>query len=112
MKSYNIKDVAILSNSDTIQAVEHVGLQMIQAVFYKSGQVFGKDISISANKPCVVLLKKAGNSISVSLADPTHKLSEVVLMINSKITGSEKELICRLPQGHFAGSSAQFRLKL
>jgi chondroitin AC lyase len=112
MKSYNIKDVAILSNTDSIQAVEHFGLKMIQVVFYKAGQVFGKDISISANKPCVVLLKKVGESISISIADPTHKLSEVVLVINSKITDSEKELICTLPQGHFAGSSANFNLKL
>ncbi len=112
MKSYNINDVAILSNSDSIQAVEHFGLKMIQVVFYKAGQIFGKDISISADKPCVVLMKKAGRDISISVADPTHKLKEVVLIINSKITDSEKELICPLPQGHFAGSSANFNLKL
>jgi chondroitin AC lyase len=111
MKTYDKNHIVILSNTSAIQAVANKGLNMIQAVFYQPGMVDAMDIDISVDKPCIVLLKREADSIAVSIADPTHKIKEVVLLIKSTVKNSEKKLVCKLPDGYMAGASAYFTIK-
>jgi chondroitin AC lyase len=114
MKNYDKNEIVILSNTPSIQAVAHTGLDImvIQGVFYQAGTVDVMDIDVSVDKPCIVLLKRQADSISISVADPTHKIKEVVMLIKSTVTNSEKKLVFKLPEGPMAGSSAHFRTKL
>ena len=112
MKSYPQNKLIILSNTDSIQAVEHSGLKMIQVVFYKPGTIAAKDIVVSADKPCIILLKKETDSISVFVADPTQQNKEVVISLKSIIKNSERKLTCLLPKGNFAGATAHFKVQL
>ena len=111
MKDYHQNELIILSNTDRIQAVEHTGLKMIQAVFYQPGTLTSKDVSITVDKPCILLLNNSNKGMSVSIADPTHKITEVSVNIKSKSKNIEKKLVCHLPDGHQAGSSAHFSVK-
>ena len=114
MKNYDKNEIVILSNTPSIQAVAHTGLDImvIQGVFYQAGTVDVMDIDVSVDKPCIALLKREADSISISVADPTHKIKEVVMLIKSTVTNSEKKLVFKLPEGPMAGSSAHFRTKL
>ncbi|MEO8961246.1 MAG: polysaccharide lyase family 8 super-sandwich domain-containing protein, partial [Ginsengibacter sp.] len=111
MKTYDKNEIVFLSNSHSIQAVAHTGLNIIQAVFYQPGIIDAMDIDISVDKPCIVLLKREADSISISIADPTHKMKEVVILIESTVKNSEKKLVCKLPEVHMAGASAHFKIK-
>lgn len=110
MKSYGKNEIVILSNTASVQAVAHTGLDIIQGVFYRAGKIDAMDIDVSVDKPCIVLLKRQNDSMAVSVADPTHKIKEVVMVIKSTVTNSEKKLVCKLPEGHLAGSSAHFKV--
>lgn len=112
MKDYPEKEVVILSNTASIQAVEQSGLKIIQAVFYQPGTLTTKGISVTVNKPCIVMLKTNNDMISISIADPTHEIKDVEMIIKSAVKNSERKLICHLPEGNMAGSSSHFFLKL
>ncbi|MDR3296650.1 MAG: polysaccharide lyase beta-sandwich domain-containing protein [Prevotellaceae bacterium] len=71
---YPIGSISILSNTDTVQAVMHTpqGSQgLLGIVFYEAATFAHGDISVTADMPCIVMLRDTGSSIRVSLADPS-----------------------------------------
>ncbi len=112
MKLYDTDRVIILSNNTSVQAVQHKKLQIIQSVFYKAGKLSAEDLSIEADKPCVTMIKREGQSFEVYVSDPTHELKEVNLTINAKEAGAVKVLYCVLPAGTAAGSTVRLTFSL
>jgi chondroitin AC lyase len=111
MTSYNNQNIKIIENSNSIQAVKNEKLQMIQVVFHKAGTINDNGIVISADKPCVVLLKNIDSkNVSIYAADPSQKMREVTISIKTQLLNGEKKVKCKLPTGNFAGSSATFPL--
>lgn len=108
MKNYRSDEVIVLSNTDSIQAVEHKGLKMIGIVFYKPGMISAKDIIVSVDKPCILLIKENNDIISLSIADPLQNGKEVEVFL--KTQKGVKKQICPLPDGNFAGASAHFKI--
>jgi chondroitin AC lyase len=108
MKNYRSDEVIVLSNTDSIQAVEHTGLKMTGIVFYKPGMISTKDIIVSVDKPCILLIKENNDIISLSIADPLQKGKEVEVFL--KTQKGVKKQICPLPDGNFAGASAHFKI--
>jgi len=85
-------------------------------VFYKSGRstAFG---GVEVEKPCLVMLKKQDNGMSVALADPTQKLIGVKLILNGQYKGEgasirngKTELKIKFPQGGEAGKTISLEL--
>ncbi|MDR0863324.1 MAG: polysaccharide lyase beta-sandwich domain-containing protein, partial [Candidatus Symbiothrix sp.] len=112
--------VEILSNTPDIQAVYHSELEMLQAVFYKTGEISAPDgIRIEMESPGIILLKSDNGILrELSVADPLHKLRKIHFTINRKLVfQSEKinivwneakkisEVSVELPQSDFAGKS-------
>ena len=111
MNLYNKQNIKVIENSNSIQAVKNEKLQMMQIVFHKAGTINDNGVLISADKPCVLLLKNIENkNVSLYVADPSQKLSEVTINIKTKMMNVEKKVTCNLPKGNFAGSSAEFSL--
>ena len=109
MNTYNTQNMKIVENSTSIQAVKNEKLQMIQVVFHKAGTISDNGVLISADKPCVLLLKNIDSkNVSVYVADPSQKISEVNITLKTSLMNGEKKLNCKLPSGNYAGSSAEF----
>ncbi|MEJ7736882.1 MAG: polysaccharide lyase 8 family protein [Chitinophagaceae bacterium] len=104
--TYKSAAIIILANTSSIQAVQHDGLNILQVVFHEAGTISANDISITADKPCVILLNKANNTISV--ADPTQKIEEVSISLNAH--NKNVKLNCTLPKGNYAGSSVHYKI--
>jgi chondroitin AC lyase len=87
---YNSNAVSIVANSVQLQAVEHKGLGVVQAVFYKSGSItFGGGMTISADSPCMIMVKKKENQVtSMTVSDPTGKLKKLEISINAQLSGT------------------------
>lgn len=111
MNSYKKQNIKILGNTNSIQGVKNERLQMMQVVFHKAGIISDNGVSISADKPCVVLLKNIDTkNVSMYVADPSQKINEVTIIVKTKLLNGEKKVACNLPTGNFAGSSAMFPL--
>ncbi|AWW31596.1 hypothetical protein DN752_16515 [Echinicola strongylocentroti] len=105
--NFGTNEVEILVNSDTVQAARHSGLDMVQAVFYRSGSYLLDSIKVNVSKPCVLLLKGGSTStLHVTAADPTQGNSGVLRVgIETTALGEMKMVDLSLPEGDLAGSS-------
>ncbi len=106
MSLYNKENIKILSNTKKIQAVKNEKLNMMQIVFYEEGEIKDGGLEVSVDKPCVVLLTNTDSkNMAVYIADPTQKLTEVKLKIESKELKGDIKMNCKLPGGNYAGST-------
>lgn len=113
MQAYSLADIHIIRNSDSIQAVRHSKLDMLQCVFYKASALTTSDLSIAVDKPCIVYLKHISNKKGTSLyiADPTQQYNNITVKIKLPGTKKVKELTCFLPQLNYAGSTASIMIE-
>lgn len=105
MKQSTMKVISIVDNNESVQAVYNNNIKILQAIFYKAGEINYKKISLSVDKPCILLLKKSTNgSFLLSIADPTHLLKSINIQLNNK------KIKCILPAGNFAGKTLQYNI--
>ena len=78
--------VQILSNNSSVQAVKLTDNSLFQFVFYKPGRLktFGQKDFIHSQTPGLIQLEKAGENLSVTVADPTQQLKEFSFTISGK----------------------------
>lgn len=78
------KDIEILSNTIDIQAVQHSGLGITQAIFYRAGEIIvAPGIKLGIDSPGLVMVKYSGKTISsISVSDPSRRLKRIHLTIN------------------------------
>jgi len=80
--------VTILANSDSLQAVRHDGLDLVQLVFYEAGEIeLENDLTLSVDKPCVVMVKLPRVE-RITVADPSRAHDILELTINRPIDGA------------------------
>ncbi|MCK5851726.1 hypothetical protein KAH27_01745 [bacterium] len=94
--------IKVLENSDSIQAVQYSNSNITEIVFYEAGSIVVKsplnfipiipsdkrdkeDLTISVNKPAIVMMRQIGNRLNLSIADPTQYCEEIVMTINKKL---------------------------
>ena len=113
MQAYPLANIHIIKNSDSIQAVRHLKLDMLQIVFYKAAALTTSDLSIAVDKPCIVYLKNISNKkyASLYIADPTQQYNNITVKIKLPRTQIAKELTCYLPQLNYAGSTASVMIE-
>jgi chondroitin AC lyase len=117
------RQIQILSNTGSVQAVWHGKKQMLQSAFYRAGTLQVKPgMQVRLDSQGMVMLKTIGDRINVvTVADPSRLLQRMNLTLNGiykvKKDGiicvpdmSKKEtlLIIDLPQGVWSGSSVTF----
>ena len=49
--------IQILRNTEELQAVKYLSLNMLHVVFYKAGELHVNDIHIKVDKPCTLYVK-------------------------------------------------------
>ncbi|MCE6991395.1 polysaccharide lyase family 8 super-sandwich domain-containing protein [Dyadobacter sp. CY323] len=111
--------VRIIANSPEMQAVHHVGLGVVQIVFYKPGKIqIAKGLSVAAKEACMVMLQVKGDKVTkLTVSDPTGNHSQLQLEVSSKLkpvsdqvqssdAGAGQTLLTfRMPVGGMAGQS-------
>ena len=112
--------VEILSNTPEIQAVRHSGLNIIQIIFYKNGEISLPDnLKVQMDSPGIVMLKTENSKVKeISVADPSRKMGAIHLTINRNIekqganfnsawnaAKNVSEIAIDLPQTVYAGKS-------
>ena len=112
--------VKILVNTVKIQAVQHIGLNITQVVFYDQGTVqLSNGLTLTANNPGIVMLKGSAQGIEeITVADPGRKLHSFQLSVSENFSGGganwktvwkkqEKttDITFTLPDGQLAGKS-------
>jgi chondroitin AC lyase len=120
--------VEILSNTSALQAVWHRGLNILQAVFYRNGEItFADGIRLSVDSPALVMVGSEDGSIrSLTVSDPTRKLGKIHLRLNRcievasttddvqarpNVRESNTEITVALPQGGYAGKSVTVQVQ-
>jgi chondroitin AC lyase len=113
-------NISILSNTPDLQAVRHEQLNMVQAVFYKAGEIALSDnISLRADNPGIILIKmNEGKVHQISVADPNRELGKMSLSLSGKISSPDdnfssywddqqktSQVFIDLPKGQYAGKS-------
>ncbi|MBR5541001.1 MAG: DUF1573 domain-containing protein [Bacteroides sp.] len=74
LASYDLNTVQILSNTAELQAVQHTKLHIVQAIFYAPGELKVGNMTLKANKPCVVMVRQTNaEQPEVLVSDPTQK---------------------------------------
>ncbi|KAA6328812.1 Chondroitinase-AC [termite gut metagenome] len=117
--------VDILSNTPALQAVWHRELNMLQAVFYKNGEIsFADGIKVVMDSPGILMIKKEGENIKeISVSDPLRTSGKIHFSINRRLnvqtsqahsvwneTKSVSEVTIELPQALLAGKSVTINL--
>lgn len=109
MNSYRLSDIRIVANTDSVQAVRHLGLDIMQVVFYKAGTLRDSSISITVDKPCVIELRNLHNAqVALYAADPGQQQSNIIIGLELPALGGVKQISVNLPQAPYAGSTAAY----
>tara|TARA_R110002050_G_scaffold72581_5_gene156285 strand:- start:476 stop:2659 length:2184 start_codon:yes stop_codon:yes gene_type:complete len=115
----------ILSNTKDLQAVKNKDENVVQAVFYQSGNLsLEKKLDLQMENAGIIMLKlKRGKVESFSISDPTRKLTELKFTLEGlyslkdpdiKVIKNRKtktsQFIVQMPKGVFSGKSLNFKL--
>lgn len=104
--------IQVLKNTEEIQAVKHIGLNMLQAVFYKAGTLSVNGLFLHVDQPCTVYIKELNTKSPVLyLADPAQEHTTVHVELKLPGLSKPKSIACNLPDGAFAGATASFKIK-
>ncbi|MFL9484964.1 polysaccharide lyase 8 family protein [Chitinophagaceae bacterium LWZ2-11] len=108
MNTQQINQIKVLKNNEDLQAVKHIGLDMLQVVFYKPGTLADGAFSITVDKPCVVLLKNiSANNCTIHVADPSQQNHEIDISLKLPKQNAVKQLKCKLPEKPYAGGTVR-----
>ncbi|TDE14439.1 polysaccharide lyase family 8 super-sandwich domain-containing protein [Dyadobacter psychrotolerans] len=106
MQNYDTTSVSILSNTSAVQAVRHNTLGIWQIVFYTAGEFTNGDVTVKANKPCVLMLKNLGqDQVSLHLADPSQSAAQIYIGLKTAQFTEMKGVNFTMPLSAMAGST-------
>lgn len=108
MDTYDASKIEIISNTPSVQAVKHQGLNIVAVVFAAAGtlNIPGAALtSVTVDKPCALLIKKTNTTdVDVHISDPAQANNTINLSL--QFTGSvTKSFTCSMPLGNFKGST-------
>ena len=122
--SQNNRSINILSNSDTVQAVWHGKLNMVQAAFYQAAELkVTPSFSLKMDSQGMAMIRMDGNRIkTISVADPSRQLRRMSITVSGIYAVKKEGLVCLpnnqlqqtlllidLPQGVYAGKSVNLQ---
>ncbi len=99
----------VLSNTRQLQAVEHRQLGLVAAAFYQPGELTSQSgLRINVDQPCLVLARRAQESIVLTVSDPRNRATKVHVQLRCTTNPSlNRDVVVALPGGDRAGSSVR-----
>lgn len=106
-------DVEILSNTPILQAVRNNGLKLLEVAFWQAGKLeAGAGWNITADKPCLLLMREMPDGVQIALSNPENKAATVNVEVDRSLKGEgcvpiagATRLHFDLPDGEDAGRS-------
>jgi chondroitin AC lyase len=104
----------VIRNDTHAQAVTARGGRTVAAAFLQPGVLeYRRGRSIAVDTPCLVLLQESGDTLSLTVSDPTQLERRLAFLIPERVAGDDAEdlgdgttrVTMQLPDGPFAGSS-------
>jgi chondroitin AC lyase len=103
--------IRVLSNTTTVQAAEHRAAGVLGVAFHQPGRL-DAGTALSVDQPCLVLLRRKGSVLNISVANPENRPLSVQLEVDEALSGDDVEPTPRgsrirfaLPGGADAGRS-------
>jgi chondroitin AC lyase len=103
-----------IANTGSLQALKYGAKGVYGVAFYAAGSVtLASGLTVSVNKPCLLLMETKNNGYNISVADPTQVLTgNIVVTVSKELSGNKASIengstsiIVDLPTGDFAGST-------
>lgn len=113
VSNYSHKNISVLENSSSIQAVKHDGLDILGIVFYKATIFKHKGIEVKVDKPCVVMFTNISTpEIGVYISEPSRTLSDIRMTTIFPSISEKKELTCQFPvyPDPYAGNTVTYSI--
>jgi chondroitin AC lyase len=122
--SQNNRSIKILSNTDTVQAVFHGKLNIVQAAFYPAAALkVTPSFSLKMDSQGMAIFRMDGSRIkTISVADPSRQLSRMAITVSGIYAVKKEGLVCLpnnqlqqtillidLPRGVYAGKSVNLQ---
>ncbi|MCC8174146.1 MAG: polysaccharide lyase beta-sandwich domain-containing protein [Odoribacter sp.] len=112
----NQQTINILSCTEEVHAIEDKDIA--QAVFFfPSSLRFSDKTSLTVDKGCIIMMKKIGKSILLSIAEPTQKETMIEVRINGRWNSeygeydkSTKETVLKIPFENKEGKTMEIEL--
>ncbi len=93
--SYVIDNIKIIANTDSIQAVYHKKLNILQLVFWQKGIFRYKDIYIQSDNSCALILKGiCSEKATFHLADPSQSVDKIKIQTGLPGINGIREFTC------------------
>jgi len=108
----------VVSNNVGVQAVAFPDQGIVQAAFFEAGVLRVLDgLDVEVDAACLVMLQQRGDLWTVSVSDPTQKLSQVHMTLGGSFKGegavaegASTVVTVGLPQDQWAGKTVNFSL--
>lgn len=105
------KSVEILANTGKVQVVRNRELNIWGMVFHKPGTYTDKRISITVDKPCILMVNPNGKQTArVHVADPTQRETYIRIQIQMPSKSKKVQTVqCHFPgKGVYAGATQAY----
>lgn len=105
------KSVEILANTEKVQVVRNRELNIWGMVFHKPGIYADKKISITVDKPCILMVNQNGKQTArVHVADPTQRETNIRIQIQMPAKSKKVQTVqCHFPgKGVYAGATQAY----
>ena len=89
----------IVANTPKLQAVWHKDLKMAQAAFHAPGEMKAGGMTVSVDRPCLLLLRRDGEKVRLAVSNPENEAATV------EVTVGTTRVSVPLPDGLEAGKS-------
>lgn len=111
MNEYDVANIKILVNNESVQAVKNQKLDMWQMVFFKPGSFSYEGITVTVDVPCAIILNKMNSRPIMHIADPGHLEKKINVEI-SGLSGKTSRIACDFTAtGVYAGKSKSFSIE-
>lgn len=106
-KAINTLDSLLTMNNEKFQAVYNHNLHILGVVFHQPGSIDFAGFNIKSSTPCVVMFTHLNtDTIKAYIADPSYKLTETVLSIQTPRQKKASDIVCKFKTDvHYAGST-------
>jgi chondroitin AC lyase len=113
--------IRVIKNTPDLQAARHGRLGVTGVAFYKPGKIdLGRGLTISVDRACLVLLRRKGRALEVSVSNPKNRKLKVTVTMGLGLSGPRcrqlksgvSRLVFDLPGGMVAGKSVTQRYEV
>ena len=115
-------NIAALSNTAALQAVSFAKSRLIQIAFREAGALrLGDGLTVRADKPCLLMLRRAKWGYRLAVAEPTQQEKQLTIALTGHYAArdcrydeaaGETAVTIKLPTGGRAGATVTRQLRL